>query len=275
MLPFLYEWHWDLGHFIFMGAFYAVLVIMGTTLSVALFRSIISRRRAEEIERHEVFHDLPESRLKCRYQLAGVLPDQTCHHAFDCGTCPIHEPRRGEPVTLSEEAKGPADPLGFELEDGLKYHRGHTAVRRETDGNVTVGLSDLANRVLGYPDEVILPPVGTKLIHCGNAFSVKKRKNDIRILSPIAGEVVETGDGTNGWFLKIKPAVASPNFEHLYDGDLAKAWAKSELDMVGDYLGTKGPSPLVAGAGRRVGSLPSAHPKAPWKYIWNDLFLDV
>ena len=34
----------------------------------------------------------------------------------------------------------------------------------EADGSVTVGLSDLANRVLGYPDQVVLPTVGTKLI---------------------------------------------------------------------------------------------------------------
>jgi glycine cleavage system H lipoate-binding protein len=275
MLPFLYEWHWDLGHFIFMGLFYLVLVIIGFTLSLALFRSIISRRRAKEVERHEVFHDMAESRLKCRYQITGILPDQTCHHEFDCATCPVHEPRRGEPVAASAVDQSPVDTLGCDLDDALLYHRGQTYVQKEADGNVTVGLSDLANRILGYPDEVILPPVGTKLILCGNAFWIKKGKTDLRILSPIAGEIVETGNADKGWWLKIKPAVASPNFEHLYDGDLAKAWIKSELEMVSDYLGTKGESPLLAGGGKRVDSLPSAYPKAPWKNIWNDLFLDV
>lgn len=275
MLPILYEWHWDLGHFIFFGLFYLVLVIIGVSLSVAFIKSVLSRRRAKEIERHEVFHDMAPSRLKCRYQIAGVLPDQTCHHEFDCTSCPVHEPRRGEPVVFAPDPKDGADPLGCELQDDLKYHRGHTWVRNEADGTVTVGLSDLANRVLGYPDQVVLPTVGTKLIQCGNAFTIMKCKTDIRILSPIAGEVVETGNGEKGWWLKIKPAVASPNLEHLYDGDLAKAWSKSELDMVGDYLGTKDRSPLVAGAGKRVDSLPNAYPKAPWVNIWNDLFLDV
>ena len=111
MLPFLYEWHWDLGHFIFMGLFYLVLVIIGITLTVAFIKSVISRRRAEEIERHEVFHDMAESRLKCRYQIAGVLPDQTCHHEFDCAACPVHEPRRGETVVFDPEARSQADAL--------------------------------------------------------------------------------------------------------------------------------------------------------------------
>ncbi len=29
MLPICFEWHWDVGHFVFMGLFYTALTIIG------------------------------------------------------------------------------------------------------------------------------------------------------------------------------------------------------------------------------------------------------
>ena len=38
MLPIVFEWHWDIGHFVFMGLFYAALTVIGLGL-VGAFRS--------------------------------------------------------------------------------------------------------------------------------------------------------------------------------------------------------------------------------------------
>ena len=35
MLPFCFEWHWDIGHLVFFGLFYAALAVMGASLLVA------------------------------------------------------------------------------------------------------------------------------------------------------------------------------------------------------------------------------------------------
>jgi len=40
MLPIVFEWHWDVGHFIFMGLFYIALAIICSGLVVVLKSTI-------------------------------------------------------------------------------------------------------------------------------------------------------------------------------------------------------------------------------------------
>ena len=56
MLPFLYEFHWDIGHIIFFGVFYGVLAAIGLGLFYALVKTISVLRnpaRIEEISHHD------------------------------------------------------------------------------------------------------------------------------------------------------------------------------------------------------------------------------
>ena len=45
MLPFLFEWHWDIGHLIFFGAFYGVLTAIGLGLGYAFIKTFIQMMR--------------------------------------------------------------------------------------------------------------------------------------------------------------------------------------------------------------------------------------
>ncbi|MHB0968526.1 MAG: hypothetical protein ACYC7A_09130 [Thermoanaerobaculia bacterium] len=40
MFPGIYEFTWDAGHIIFLGAFYTVLLIVLSTITIALFRAL-------------------------------------------------------------------------------------------------------------------------------------------------------------------------------------------------------------------------------------------
>lgn len=40
MLPFAFEWHWDIGHFIFMGLFYLALLVLVVGLNYAMLASM-------------------------------------------------------------------------------------------------------------------------------------------------------------------------------------------------------------------------------------------
>jgi hypothetical protein len=84
------------------------------------------------------------------------------------------------------------------------YHRGHTWARVEPDGTVTVGLDDLGQRLLGVPDAVDLPQPGARLSVNGTAFRVHKRDANVRVLSPVDGEVVETATPGADWYLRVK-----------------------------------------------------------------------
>jgi len=39
MFPFAFEWHWDIGHFIFFGLFYGALTVIGLTLAGVFFKT--------------------------------------------------------------------------------------------------------------------------------------------------------------------------------------------------------------------------------------------
>lgn len=41
MWPTIFEFSWDTGHMIFFGAFYAVIIVLGTSVTYAVARSIV------------------------------------------------------------------------------------------------------------------------------------------------------------------------------------------------------------------------------------------
>lgn len=43
MFPFVFEWHWDLGHFIFFGLWYGVLTVLGIGMM------LVSGKTAKEL----------------------------------------------------------------------------------------------------------------------------------------------------------------------------------------------------------------------------------
>ncbi len=41
MLPFAFEWHWDIGHIIFFGLFYGVISVVFGTLTLTILKTIL------------------------------------------------------------------------------------------------------------------------------------------------------------------------------------------------------------------------------------------
>ena len=102
----------------------------------------------------------------------------------------------------------------------LKYTKSHEWVRSETDGTVTVGITDHAQAALGDLVFVELPAVGRQL-KAGEACAiVESVKAASDVYAPIAGEVVATNDALPGapealnadayaaWLFRVKPADA-------------------------------------------------------------------
>ncbi len=52
MLPFLFEWQWDLGHFIFFGLFYLALAVVGGGLGYCMFMTIKDMFTGEFMHQH-------------------------------------------------------------------------------------------------------------------------------------------------------------------------------------------------------------------------------
>jgi len=223
--------------------------VVVVTMTVALFRAW-RNRRYEQIRWHSDFEELPDR--SCRYQVSGKLRKRTCPNGFDCRVCQVY-PKLAEPA-----------------EGGLAYHRGHTWVREEADGTCTVGLDEIGSRLVGTPDCVDLPAPGTHLSVNGTGWRMKRREADIRVLSPVEGEVVATGGPEEGWFLKVR---AAGDLRHLLRGKEARAWMTRELERLQLLLaGNAGPA--LADGGVPVGDIAAAYPEADWNRVCGRMFLE-
>lgn len=105
-----------------------------------------------------------------------------------------------------------------ETRNDLKYLSSHEWARVESDGTVSIGISDHAQDSLGDVVYVELPEVGSEVNAGQEAGVVESVKAASDIFSPVSGEVIaindvleETPETVNespyddGWFFKVKP----------------------------------------------------------------------
>lgn len=112
----------------------------------------------------------------------------------------------------------------------LRYTESHEWIRKESDGSITVGITDHAQEALGDIVFLELPDIG-KNLNAGEACAVVESvKAASDIYAPLTGEVIaNNGDATGApetvntdaygaWLFKIKPADIS-KFEALLTAD--------------------------------------------------------
>jgi glycine cleavage system H protein len=100
----------------------------------------------------------------------------------------------------------------------LKFLSSHEWVRVESDGTITVGISDHAQDLLGDIVFVELPEVGQSIDAESDSAIVESVKAASDIYSPLSGEVIEVNSlledqpeiinsspYEDGWFFKLSP----------------------------------------------------------------------
>lgn len=99
----------------------------------------------------------------------------------------------------------------------LKYSKSHEWIRTESDGTVTIGITDHAQDELGDIVYLELPEVG-RVIAVDEVFgTVESVKAVSELYSPVAGEVIAVNDSLtnneatinespyeNGWMIKVR-----------------------------------------------------------------------
>ncbi len=127
-----------------------------------------------------------------------------------------------------------------EFPDDIRYASTHEWARLESDGTVTVGITDHAQEELGDVVFVELPEVGQAVIAGGEAGVVESVKAASDIYAPVGGEVIainkvleespETVNDSpfdNGWFFKIDPTDEG-ELEDLLDAEGYQAVCEQE-----------------------------------------------
>ncbi|MGH8188467.1 MAG: glycine cleavage system protein GcvH, partial [Steroidobacteraceae bacterium] len=80
----------------------------------------------------------------------------------------------------------------------LKYLDSHEWARVESDGTVTVGISDHAQGALGDLVFVETPEVGRTVTKGGAAAVVESVKAASDVYSPVSGEIIAANDALSG-----------------------------------------------------------------------------
>lgn len=277
MLPWVYEFHWTPFHIIFLSVFFTVFMVVAATLMTALRRTAKAHATgaAEAILWHSDFEDLAPAARSCRHQFTGDVAHRQCDHAFDCRTCPLHrtfpplEGRGVSPLTLQE------DVLGFAMPADRMYHRGHTWVAPDNEGNYLVGLDDFGKRIIGTADAKELPPVGSRVTVNGTGWKVRTHKAALRILSPVDGEVTAHGGAEDAWTLKVRPAENGNGTEHLLRGAEVRPWIMREMERLQVSFATAGVGATLADGGELVPDFHRHFPKADWDGVLGQMFLEA
>lgn len=118
-----------------------------------------------------------------------------------------------------------------ELPSELRYASSHEWARLESDGTVTVGITDHAQNQLGDVIYAEVPEVGQVLSAGDEAGVVESVKAASDIYSPVSGEVIAVNSGLEdepelinnepydgGWFFKLQPSDLS-DLEELMSAD--------------------------------------------------------
>lgn len=127
-----------------------------------------------------------------------------------------------------------------EFRSDLKYLPSHEWARVETDGTVTIGISDHAQESLGDVVFVETPEVGSKVSAGEEAGVVESVKAASDIFSPVSGEVIEVNESLedapetvnsspfdDGWFFRVKPTDVS-ELDDALDADAYRAAVEDE-----------------------------------------------
>ena len=113
----------------------------------------------------------------------------------------------------------------------LKFLSSHEWARVESDGTITIGISDHAQDLLGDIVFVELPEVGTDLVAADEFGVIESVKAASDLFAPVSGEViaineqladdpelVNTDPYGDAWLLQIRLSDAE-ELEHLLDAD--------------------------------------------------------
>jgi glycine cleavage system H lipoate-binding protein len=274
MFPGIDGFHWTVGHVVFLSLFFAVVVTILTTVVSAAWRTTRDFRTHHAVELcwKADFAELPETARRCRHELAGRVASRTCDNAFDCRHCEKYSQFALLP------AIGPTTDQGLNYSNDRFYHRGHTWVKPAEDGTFTIGLDELADHMIGNPDAIEFPSVGTELEANQAAWSMRKNGNHIQVRAPIEGTIIGIGGSKDGWYLKVRPRLDPRDpatLRHLLRGPEVQGWISRDLERLQVQLRSPNTPPALADGGVLMPGLMDAVPQADWTTVLADTFLEA
>lgn len=173
----------------------------------------------------------------------------------------------------------------FALPEGLHFHRGHTWAVPEKEGVFRVGIDDFAQRLVGRADAVELPPAGSMVEPGTPGLKLRFDGQAVRVLSPLAGEVVETNPEVErdprvlcddpygkGWLMKVRVPRPAAALSNLLSGRTARAWMDEAAESLSALMGPR-LGPVLQDGGVPVSGFAREISPHDWHRIAEELLL--
>jgi glycine cleavage system H lipoate-binding protein len=155
--------------------------------------------------------------------------------------------------------------------------RSITWVEPQEDGTLAIGLDKLAEHLIGNPDSIAMPELGSEIELNGSAWRMKKNGKEIQVRAPIEGKVVAIGSPKDGWYIKIRPRLDPHDpatLRHLLRGSEVDGWLSRELERLQLQLRTPNTAPSLADGGVLIDGVMDAMAEADWDTVLEGTFLE-
>ncbi|MFZ0051510.1 MAG: glycine cleavage system protein H [Desulfobaccales bacterium] len=252
------------------------------------FDKAISRKLAQKptalVSWKEVMRQ-PHLHKECRHMLTGRVLFKLCSHNFECKDCAYDQQLcEYDQLPGEEDLSAPAAAhlkkiAGFAVADDYYYHQGHSWARIEHGGFARLGVDDFAWRLLGWPTDLSLPKIGTKLRPSEKGWSIKREDHTAEVLSPMSGVVMVTNQNAlrqpdlakkdpygKGWLVVIDPVsgLRSKTRKLLFEQE-AVSWLNTEAKKLDEMVMSAYGVPLAATGGEIVDDIYGNLPDIKWE----------
>lgn len=158
---------------------------------------------------------------------------------------------------LAGDSIGQTDLSPASLPQGLALATNHIWAKAEADGSVKLGLDGFLSRLLGTPDEVLLPAQDGILGHDTLPIFLRLRDKALRLQVPVAGRVTAVNERVlenpalvakdpygNGWLLKVKRIPSLDHSESFVVSDPGR-WLREQIDRSIAFFRTRPGAPAL------------------------------
>lgn len=241
--------------------------------------------RSRIVSWREKLKALPPNRQPCLHTMKGRIDFRPCTHAYRCTDCEFDQYFQDQyavyadirPVAVMEVG-------GIQVPQGYYLHPGHTWARLEQADTVRVGVDDFARRLLGPPERIEAPLVGTRLSQGRCAIRVHRGGRETLLVSPLSGVVTDVNLSlgarcgpahrapyTQGWVLRLHADNLRQELKALMMGGETPTFFDQELhQLFGEIEDCCGP--LATDGGFLSEDLSGNLPQMDWNRVMRKFF---
>lgn len=151
----------------------------------------------------------------------------------------------------------------------LFFHPGHMWVRLQSGSQVSIGMDDFIQKIIGKIERVVLPEPGTFVKQGQPIAQVQHNGRNLSLIAPVTGHVRSINRdlldnpaliGENpyeaGWLLQIEPVELAANLGPLSLAEHAVSWIKKEAVRFRDFMTSHSLQPALVGETMMDGGIP-------------------